>query len=160
MKRCQSERITAPYLRHFVNQKQLKVNKNKMKYKLTSKSISHWSGKVLFQIEATASFGFIAKGTLGGYVEKKSNLDQGGDAWVSGNAQVYGNAWENSPLFIVGTKHSLTNCKKGYIQIGCHCKEISWWVKNYEMVGKREGYSADEIKEYGEYIKLFSIIGK
>ena len=62
------------------------------KYKLTNKSVAHWSGKTLFQIEATASFGSISKGDLGGYIEKESNLSQDGDAWVSGNARVYGDA--------------------------------------------------------------------
>jgi hypothetical protein len=68
-----------------------------MKYKLTNNT-KRWLGVTLFQIEATASFGLVAKGTLGGYIEKESNLSQNGNAWVygnalvSGNAQVYGNA--------------------------------------------------------------------
>ena len=34
-------------------------------------------------------------GQLGGFVESEKNLDQSlsGNAWVSGDAQVYGNAW-------------------------------------------------------------------
>ena len=83
-----------------------------------------------------------------------------GDARVYGNARVSGGAWEKSPLFIIGTKHSLTNCKKGHIQIGCHCKKIDWWMKNFEDIGKKEGYTSEEIAEYGEYIKLFKEIGK
>ena len=63
-----------------------------MKYKLNKNTISHWSGKTLFQIEATASFGSISKGDLGGYIEKESNLSQDGDAWVHGDAQVFGDA--------------------------------------------------------------------
>ena len=35
----------------------------------------------------------ISTGELGGYIEKESNLDQYGNAWVYGNAQVYDNAW-------------------------------------------------------------------
>lgn len=83
-----------------------------------------------------------------------------GDARVYGDAHIYGDAWDRSPLFIVGSRHSLTNCKKGYIQIGCHCKTIEWWYKNYKAVGKKEGYSEIEMKEYFEYIKLFKKIGK
>ena len=44
----------------------------------------------LFRIECTQDFMGIKAGTLGGYIEKEENLD--GDAWVCGNAQVYGNA--------------------------------------------------------------------
>ena len=40
------------------------------KYKLT-KNKKEWCGITLFQIEATASFGSVVKGELGGYVEKE-----------------------------------------------------------------------------------------
>lgn len=61
------------------------------KYKLT-KNKKEWCGITLFQIEATASFGSVKKGELGGYIEKEANLDQEGNAWVYGNARVSGNA--------------------------------------------------------------------
>jgi hypothetical protein len=83
-----------------------------------------------------------------------------GKAWVSGNARVSGDAWEKSPLFIVGSRHSLTNAKHGFIQIGCHCKEIKWWQENFRDIGKKEGYTPDEIEEYGAYIDLFVKVGK
>ena len=69
------------------------------KYSLT-KNTKEWCGITLFQIKAEISFGSIAKGELGGYIEKEENLSQvygnawvSGDARVSGNARVYGNAW-------------------------------------------------------------------
>jgi len=58
------------------------------KYKLT-KNIKELGGRTLFQIEATTSFGLVSKGELGGYIENEENLSQSGNAWVSGNAQVY-----------------------------------------------------------------------
>lgn len=79
---------------------------------------------------------------------------------VSGNAWVSGDAWVKSPLFIVGSRHSLTNARHGYIQIGCHCKTIDWWLENYKDIGKKEGYTEEEIAEYGAYIKLFKKVGK
>ena len=42
----------------------------------------------------------IAKGELGGWIEKESNLS--GDAWVSGNARVYGNAWVSGDADVFG----------------------------------------------------------
>lgn len=45
-------------------------------------------GKTLFQIRALVSFGDVEAGELGGWVEKDGCLDQSGDAWVSGNADV------------------------------------------------------------------------
>ena len=63
-----------------------------MKYSLTKNKITNIFGTTLFQIKAEISFGCISKGDLGGYIEKEENLEQYGDAWVSGNAQVYGDA--------------------------------------------------------------------
>ena len=56
------------------------------KYKLTKNSIEVF-GKKLFQIQATASFGNVERGELGGYIEKEENLSQENNAWVYGNAQ-------------------------------------------------------------------------
>ena len=61
------------------------------KYELTADFIEKW-GKKLFRIKALISFGSVEVGELGGYVEKEDNLAQTGNAWVSGNAEVYGNA--------------------------------------------------------------------
>ena len=62
------------------------------KFKLTSEFKIHWGIK-LYQIEALKNFGNVSKGDKGGWVEKESNLEQSGNAWVYGNAQVSGNAW-------------------------------------------------------------------
>lgn len=59
------------------------------KYELTAEFIEKW-GKKLFRIKALISFGSVEAGELGGYVEKEDNLAQDGDAWVYGNAEVYG----------------------------------------------------------------------
>ena len=48
-------------------------------------------GTILYRIRALNAFSDIKPGDLGGYVEKESNLG------VSGNAWVYGDAWEVSP---------------------------------------------------------------
>ena len=65
-----------------------------------------YSSDKYMRIKAVKDFGNIKKGTLGGYIEKESNLSQTGNAWVgcdnpantktcalvSGNAKVYDNA--------------------------------------------------------------------
>ena len=40
--------------------------------------------------------GVISSGEAGGWIESEKNLSQDGDAWVSGDARVYGNAWASS----------------------------------------------------------------
>ena len=59
-----------------------------MKYQLTSESIMHFGVK-LYRIEATATFGRVTTGDLGGFVAGEKNLSHDGDAWVYGNAKVY-----------------------------------------------------------------------
>ena len=62
------------------------------KFELTAEFVTNVFGKKLFRIKALVAFGDVEKGELGGFIEKEDNLSHSGDAWVSGNAQVYGNA--------------------------------------------------------------------
>ena len=61
------------------------------KFELTSESIVKF-GKTLYRIRALMAFGDVKEGELGGFLEKEENLDQSGNAWVSGDAWVCGNA--------------------------------------------------------------------
>ena len=61
------------------------------KFELTSEFVT-FLGKTLFRIKALVSFGDVAEGELGGFIERENNLDQSGDAWVCGNAWVSGDA--------------------------------------------------------------------
>ena len=61
------------------------------KYKLTSET-KEYGSLTLFRIEAVRDFGGVEKGDKGGFVEKEDNLSHDGDAWVSGDAEVYGDA--------------------------------------------------------------------
>ena len=62
-----------------------------MKYKFTGKT-KEYQNKTLHEIEAVRNFGNIKKGTVGGWIEKESNLSHEGECWVAGNAKVFGNA--------------------------------------------------------------------
>lgn len=107
-----------------------------MKYKLTNKKIDYL-GRTLYQIEAVKKFGNIAKGQKGGFIEKKSNLSQDGNAWVYNYAMVYGNAKvrdnaivrSNSDYLIIGpidshsgtTTFFKTSDKDNAIKVACGC---------------------------------------
>ena len=130
-----------------------------MKYELTNETKIVY-GITLYRIKATKDFGIVSQGTLGGFVEKIENLSMYGNAWVYGDAKVYGDAWEKSPLFIAGSRHSLTNCKHGFINIGCKEFTFEYWKQHFKTIGKIEGYTPEEIEEYGLYIDLFCKIGK
>jgi hypothetical protein len=63
------------------------------KYKLTNETKTLPRGTVLHRIEALIDWLWGPAGTKGGLVESEKNLSHGGECWVSGNAQMYCNAW-------------------------------------------------------------------
>lgn len=61
------------------------------KYELTEETFTVF-GKTLYRIRAVRDFGSVKTGEFGGYIEKEENLSHFGNAWISDNARVYGNA--------------------------------------------------------------------
>jgi predicted acyltransferase (DUF342 family) len=67
------------------------------KFELTDESIEH-DGHILYRIKALRSFSGVKKGSLGGFIEKESNLSHDGICWIYGNAKAFENArvWGNA----------------------------------------------------------------
>lgn len=72
------------------------------KFELTDEFVTNVFGKKLFRIKALVAFGNVEKGELGGFIEKEDNLSHGGDAWVSGDARVFGNAQASGDAWVSG----------------------------------------------------------
>ena len=73
------------------------------KFELTAESKINIFGKKLFRIKALISFGDVEEGETGGWIEKEENLEQSsGDAWVYGDAEVYGNARVSGNAWVYG----------------------------------------------------------
>lgn len=72
------------------------------KFELTTESITNEAGKKLFRIKALIDFGDVKAGELGGYVEKEGNVSQDDNAWVSGDAEVFGNAKVSDNALVFG----------------------------------------------------------
>ena len=83
-----------------------------------------------------------------------------GNAQVSGAALVSGDVWETSPLYIQGSKHAITNSAYGKLAIGCEIHTFAEWKKNYKAIGKANGYTPEQIKEYGLHIAYAIKVGK
>ena len=88
------------------------------------------------------------------------NAPVSGNAQVSGSARVFGDAWKQSPLYIQGTRHPITNSKYGELTIGCHDHPFKYWLKHYKAIGKANGYTKEQIKEYGVLIATAVKIGR
>ena len=64
------------------------------KYEFTDETVNAENGAVLHRIKALIDIGnYVKAGDRGGFIEKEENLSHEGNAWVSGNAEVYGDAW-------------------------------------------------------------------
>ena len=73
------------------------------KYELTDECKIE-AGVKLFRIRALKEIDrFSVKiGDLGGWIENEDNLNQSGNAWVSGDAKVSGNAWVSGNAEVYG----------------------------------------------------------
>lgn len=71
------------------------------KYKLTNETIVHL-GFTLYRIEALMDFSDVKAGDKGGFVQSENNLSQLCNAWVYGNAKVYGDAEVYDNAFVCG----------------------------------------------------------
>lgn len=76
-----------------------------------------------------------------------------GNAWVSGNAQVFGNAWVSgdainfSDDFIHLKVYSYCiTITKTFTQIGCKIKTNKEWKKIYKRTAKEENVSNTKVK--------------
>lgn len=56
-------------------------------------------------------------------------------------------------LSVLGTRHSLIVMSEKTVMIGCMLKSLDWWMENGEVVGRREGYSFDQIEEYRQHLE-------
>ena len=93
----------------------------------------------------------IKVGDIGGWIEKYENLSD--NAWVFGNARVYGDAWDKSPLYIQGTRWSVCMCDKTHLKVGCQVHTLEEWGKRYKEIAKQNN-AEDSIDEYYLYYEL------
>lgn len=86
-----------------------------------------------------------------------------GDGCKLGNYCELGNCCElgngckvPKSLFISASQHSVSYWGYDAIQIGYKKYTISEWQKHFREIGKAEGYSEEQIDEYGFYIDLIA----
>ena len=105
------------------------------KFELTSEFVT-FLGKKLFRIKSLVSFGDVEEGELGGFVEKEENLDQSGNAWVYGNAQIQ-----------CCRDYSATSC------FGSENRATTFFRTKDEGIGVRCGCFYGTLAEFREKVK-------
>ena len=136
-----------------------------MKFKLTDET-KEFCGKVLHRIVCVTAFASVAVGDTGGWVESEKNLSQSGDAWVSGDAKVYGNAKVSGNAKVYGNAEVSGDAKVygnaevsgnaevyGNAWVYCNAK-VSGNAKVYgnaKVSGNAEVYGNAEVSKSSDY---------
>lgn len=92
-----------------------------------------------------------------GYCCKLGNCCELGNGCELGKVCELGNGCKvPKSLFISASQHSVSYWGYDAIQIGYKKYTISEWQKHFREIGKAEGYSEEQIDEYGFYIDLIA----
>jgi hypothetical protein len=68
-------------------------------------------------------------------------------------ADLYGANLELPIISINGSRHQLQYID-GHIKIGCEFYSLEYWIIMYDVIGRDNGYTEEQIAEYHNYIKL------
>ena len=123
------------------------------KYELTDETKVFY-GVTLHRIRALTAVGVLAAaGQLGGWVESEKNLEQSGDAWVYGNAQVSGDAWVSKTrhyLLIgpVGSEdRTVTICRTRADDTTGHYINAGCWTGTVDQLAERVASAWPDLSE-------------
>lgn len=125
-----------------------------LKYEFTGETKKVF-GRTLHRIRALKNikkYGVTA-GDIGGWIEKDTNLSQDGNAWVYGDARVYGGEWASSPLYIQGTRYSFYIASKAKIGIDIEIHDATYWKENWDNLMNSLDLK-DKQEEYAMYFNL------
>ena len=65
-----------------------------------------------------------------------------------------------SPLAVQGSRHLAGNYQPGTIQIGCLIHTFEEWRSHFIQIGEAEGYTPEQIEEYGKIIEFLIANGR
>ena len=55
-------------------------------------------------------------------------------------------------ITIIGSRHVLTASSRE-VRIGCQSHPIDWWLDHFRAVGRENGYTAEQVEEYGGHLR-------
>ena len=78
----------------------------------------------------------------------------GDDAVIGNHATIGCHVNLTKSIYITGSSHTLTYTGNNTLSIGCHNYTIDKWLEKFEIIGKKENYSLEQIEEYRKYILI------
>ena len=130
------------------------------KFELTTEFVTNIFGTKLFRIKALIEFGNVKAGELGGYIEKEENLSQKDNAWVYGDARVYGDAWVCGDAQVYGDAWVYGDAQvygdAGYAHahgFGSVCRTTSFFRLKDGGVGEQCGCFSGTIQEFRDKVR-------
>ena len=124
------------------------------KFELTEKYVVNELGTKLYQIKCTKTFEYAKKGELGGYIEREVNLSQEGNAWVSGDARVFGGAQVSGDARVSGNaclKSDADHC--GFDCLGSSNRHTHAYLTSDNTVEITCGCFRGSIEEFEKKVK-------
>ena len=116
----------------------------------------------LYRVKALKDFGSVKVGDIGGWIEKEENLSHYGDAWVSGDAQVTGEAKVEKTSDYHIFKNNTTSTRYFTYTKSNDSWKIGCFYGTTEELGKHLKENGSELQklEYGLYIELVKKLNK
>ena len=85
----------------------------------------------------------------------------GYDAQIGDFSQIGDNTkCKTNPVQIQGSRHLITHHSPGHLAIGCMVEPIPEWLADYKIIGEAEGYTGEQIEEYGNHIRYMAEVDK
>lgn len=85
---------------------------------------------------------------------KERSITIGYEATIGDGASI------GKTIFITGSRNPVNYYGLDVIHIGCIRKTIAEWQEQYREVGREDGYSYEQIREYGAYIQMIAELHK
>ena len=84
----------------------------------------------------------------------------GDEASIGNGASIGDRASSDKTIFLTGSRNTVNYYGMDMIHIGCIRKTIAEWQERYREVGMENGYSDEQIQEYGAYIQMIAELHK
>ena len=108
--------------------------------------------------ERSITIGYEATIGDGASIGDRASIGDG--ARIGNEATIGDGASIGKTIFITGSRNPVNYYGLDVIHIGCIRKTIAEWQEQYREVGREDGYSYEQIREYGAYIQMIAELHK